>query len=226
MAKLEWSQALGRKTRQGDLSELAVPNWTVVREAFLDGRTAEALELMEYGCEMDKGNNDSLVVFVNSLLGFIAEAGEENIEKVMRKGRLPKVQEWLSSTPGTLESLQRCSELQRRHFGNITRITEEADRFVVVLDPCGTGGRLRRTGSPACTKKAYPWSWGKTGVPYYCIHCSLQWEIVPIEQRGYPIRITEIGDKPEDPCVHLFYKKPELIPEKYFTRVGKGKKGK
>jgi hypothetical protein len=41
-----------------------------------------------------------------------------------------------------------------------------------------------------------------------------------IELRGYPVRITLVGDKPEDPCVHLFYKKPELIPEEYFTRIG------
>jgi len=32
-----------------------------------------------------------------------------------------------------------------------------------------------------------------------------------------------IGERPEDPCVHLFYKKPELIPEEYFKRVGKTK---
>ena len=49
------------------------------------------------------------------------------------------------------------------------------------------------------------------------------WEIVPIEQRGYPLRIVEVGNKPEDPCVLLFYKNPESIPEKYFTRVGKKK---
>jgi len=48
-------------------------------------------------------------------------------------------------------------------------------------------------------------------------------DIIPIELRGYPIRITIPGDKPEDPCIHLFYKKPELIPEDYFTRVGKTK---
>jgi hypothetical protein len=226
MVRLQWSNKLGRKFRQDDLQDLAKPNWVAVGEAFQAGKTQEALDLIEYTSEMEQGNNDSLVIFVNSLLAFIGGLDEENIEKVLRQGRLPKIKEWLSTTPDVLESLQRCSELQRRHYGKIASITEEADRYVAVLDPCGTGGRLRRSCTAASTKKGYPWSWGKTGVPYYCIHCSLQWEIIPIELRGHPIRITEIGNRPEDPCVHLFYKKPEWIPEKYFTRVGKTKGGK
>lgn len=91
-------------------------------------------------------------------------------------------------------------------------------------DPCGSGGRLRRTKNIGITKKAYPWSWGKSGIPYYCTHCCLAWEIIPTELWGYPIRINLVTDRPEDPCVHLFYKKPELIPEEYFDRLGMTKK--
>jgi hypothetical protein len=50
------------------------------------------------------------------------------------------------------------------------------------------------------------------------------WEILPIEMRGYPIRINLIGDKPEDPCVHFYYKKPELMPDEYFAVTGQLKK--
>ena len=31
------------------------------------------------------------------------------------------------------------------------------------------------------------------------------------------LRIVEVGNKPEDPCVLLFYKNPESIPENYFA---------
>ncbi len=82
---------------------------------------------------------------------------------------------------------------------------------------------MRRTRDVGTTKKAYPWSWSRSGIPYYCAHCCIQWEILPIELRGYPIRISVPGEKPEDPCVHYFYKKPELIPEEYYTSVGKTK---
>ncbi len=114
----------------------------------------------------------------------------------------------------------------RAHFSGPGRegaiwVIEEADRYRIVLDPCGSGGRMRKTELFGVTKKTYPWSWNKSGVPYYCIHCAVMWEIIPIELRGYPIRINLCPDRSEDPCVHLFYKRPQLIPEEYFTRVGK-----
>ena len=117
------------------------------------------------------------------------------------------------------ETLERCTYSQKGHHANFT-IVEEPDRYVVTYDPCGTGGKLRRTRSVGTTKKAYPWSWSKSGVPYYCTHCCVHFETIATEIRGYPIKIALPGNKPEDPCVHLFYKKPELIPEEYFTRIG------
>jgi hypothetical protein len=100
---------------------------------------------------------------------------------------------------------------------------------VIYLDPCGTGGRMRREGRTeppfnyGVTQKAYPWSWGKAGVPYYCVHCCLMSEIYPIESQGVPHRITGYSDDPHEPCAFYIYKSPELIPEEYFTRIGKQK---
>ena len=138
-------------------------------------------------------------------------------------GWYTRASNWLSTLPGVEESLQRWAELQRAYKGNFS-IIEEPDKYVVKCDPCGSGGRLRRTRSVGTLKKAYPWSWGKSGVPVYCTHCCMLFEIFPIEIRGYPIAIILSGDTPEEPCIQLFYKKPELIPEEYFTRVGKIKK--
>ena len=120
------------------------------------------------------------------------------------------------------KTLQLDAEFARSHHSDFT-VVEEPDRYVLTCDPCGSGGRLGRTMNVGVTKKAYPWSWGKSGVSYYCTHCCFIWEIIPTEIQGYPIRINLLGDKPGDPCIHLHYKKPELIPEEYFTRIGKNK---
>ena len=122
-------------------------------------------------------------------------------------------------TPGVEETLQRFTEYQRSNFSDFT-VVEELDRYVVRLDLCGSGGRLMRAKNVARTQKAYPWAWGRSGVPYYCVHCCVAWEIIPTELRGYPFMIHLIAEKPEDPCVQLYYKRPELIPEEYFTRLG------
>ncbi|MFC2066015.1 hypothetical protein ACFLUO_03000 [Chloroflexota bacterium] len=222
MIRLEKSEALQRIFRQDDVPDLAVPTWDLVSEAIKSGRTDEALDFHEYVRLESKRNNDTLASFTEGVLTYLAGFGEEELEKVFRQRYYHSVSEWLAITPGVEETLRRCVDAQRGHQSNIA-VKEEPDRYVVTYDPCGTGGRLRRTRSVGTTKKAYPWSWGESGVSYYCCHCCIQREIIPIELRGYPTRINLPGSRPEDPCVQLFYKKPELIPEEYFTRVGKTK---
>lgn len=218
MIKLKKSEALGRMIRQDDPEELVIPTWTLAREAISAGKIDEALAFLDYGFNEIKTLHDSLCSFGDDVLSHLAEINEEEVYKVLKKRYEPGIRRWLSDTPGVEESLQRGLEYQRGHGGECT-ITEEPDRYVIRCDPCGSGGQLRRIKNVGTTKKAYHWTWSKSGVPYYCVHCCVMWEIIPTELRGYPIRINLIGDRPEDPCIHLYYKKPELIPEEYFKRI-------
>ncbi len=134
------------------------------------------------------------------------------------------------------------AEILRSHRGGprqdgALEIIEEEDRISIKMDPCGSGGRMRRgdpvDGSPSrigkpynfgATRQAYPWSWNKTGVPYYCLHCAVN-EILPIEWGGHPLWVTGYSDDHQAPCYWHFYKQPDLIPEIYYTRLGFQKPG-
>ena len=219
MIRLERSEPLQRKLRQDDPTDLAIPTWTLVREAMRAGKTDEALELIEYGLAERQSMHDSIVSFVDYVLTYLARFGEDEIEKVLRSRYYDIVKNWLLVTPRVEETLQRFTELQRSHPSDFT-VVEELDKYIVRCDPCGSEGRLMRIKDVGRTRQAYPWSWSKSGVPYYCIHCCVAWEMIAIELRGYPLRINLIPERPEDPCIHLYYKKAELIPEEYFTRIG------
>jgi len=223
MIKLKKSEILRRIIRQDDVEDLFVPTWTLVKNAIREGKAEEAMSLLDYSYSETKAMHDSMVSFVDDILTHLARFDEEEIYKVMRKRYEPMIHRWLSDTPNVKESLERAIEFQRGHGGN-SAIIEESDKYVVRCDPCGSGGQLRRAKNVETTKKAYPWTWGKRGVPYYCTHCCVMWEILPIEMRGYPIRVNMIGENPSDPCIHYYYKKPELIPEEYFARIGQSKK--
>ncbi|MFC1904168.1 hypothetical protein ACFLXT_00145 [Chloroflexota bacterium] len=219
MIRLEKSEALQRKIRQDDPPDLAIPTWTLVREAVQTRRDDEAFNLLEYACDRTRAMHDSIIAFADDAMTQLAGFGEEELLKLLRKRYYDRVKNWLVVTPGVEETMQIMVENQRSHFTNLT-VMEEPDRYVVTQDPCGSGGRLRRTRQVATTQKAYPWAWSRIGIPYYCIHCCVAWEVIATELRGYPLRLNLVGEKPEDPCIHLFYKKPELIPEEYFTRIG------
>ena len=226
MIKLGYSESLKRKIRQDKpFGELAIPTWDLIARAIKEKKTEEALDLLEYARGETRRDNDGLVSFTEIVLSYLPKFGEQEVFKVITERSLPKIKEFLSVTHGVEETLIRLTEAQRGHHAEFV-VTEEPDRYVVRYDPCGSGGRLKRLRPVGVTSKPYPWSWGKAGVPYYCCHCCIQWEIIGIELQGSPIRITLPGDRPEDPCTHLYYKKPEFIPEEYYTRVGKKKGAK
>lgn len=226
------------KASKGEIHQVDAPglvksNWDLVREALKKSGDEKTLKLVEDGLALAKSHHDSLVSFAGIALNYVAQCDEEAIEKLYRERYGPMAEEWLSSTPGVEESVQRFAKVAENPFYKVT-VIEEPDRYVMTLDPCRSGGLLRHgmrtvsgqltASSIGTTRKAYPWSWGKSGVSYYCIHCCMAFEVIPIELRGYPISVIQYAEKPEDPCIRFFYKRPELIPEEYFTRLGKVKK--
>ncbi len=228
MVKLRQSQDLQRKIRQDDWADLGKSTWALAEAAIKAGQTEDALDLVEYG----RGEVDRVryvcAELANALATYVGDKfGDEEIERAWRYIADTRHANLRSSRtpPDVAEMVRRQAELQRGHNcgpsgrGDIT-VVEEPDRYILVLNPCGSGGRMRKSGLYGVTKSPLNWSWGKAGVSYYCAHCCLYWEVMMTETRGYPVRIHENVDKPDEPCLQIFYKKPELIPEKYFTRIG------
>jgi hypothetical protein len=223
MIRLKKSQALNRQIRQDDISDLVVPTWKLAHEAVKAGKADEALGFMEYGQFESKRMHDSQIACTDEAVTYLAECfGEEEVARFWRRSFHPRVKDWLAGNLSVEELLQRTTENHRGHGAKLA-ITEDLEKYTLILDPCGGEGTLRRIKSVGTTREAHPWSWGKTGIPYFCTHCCIAWEIVATELRGYPVRVHEVTANPDDPCVQVFYKKPELIPEHYFARVGKVK---
>lgn len=157
--------------------------------------------------------NDETVGFIQDILTALADAyGEDEPARALR-GPYESIwreryRSWDKLT--ALEQLQLSAEGMRGHFGGATRhgefeVVEEADRYRMVFGPCGTGGVLRlgdpESGSPpwpthGVNKQPKPYTWGKVGVPWYCIHCSLYLEHWAADDHGYPIRPVVWFDDP------------------------------
>lgn len=217
MIRLEHSEVLQRIIRRDDVSDLAIPTLTLVRQAILEGRASEAIEFLEYA-------SGETLMYINSRTGTIDEAiirlarvDEAEVEKFWRDKFYQRVVDSLAIMADVEQSLQIVAEMYRGLFSDFT-IVEEADKYVVGVNSC-TGLRLRRSGPVATTKEPHPWSWGRSGVCLYCTHCCIRWEIMPIELRGYPVKTALYNENVNEPCIQLFYKKPESIPEEYFRSM-------
>jgi hypothetical protein len=181
--------------------------------------------------------NDLVVRWVQDLLTYLADTyGEEEPARAMRPAydRIwrERYRLWTKLTPE--EQLALSAEGMRAHFGGPTRrgefkVRDEGDRYAMFFDPCGTGGIMRR-GDPVSGAGPYPthglnrlpkdWTWGKSGVHWYCTHCSLYVEKFPAEDYGYPIRPLAHNLDPQAPCVWYIYKDPALTRPEHFLAIG------
>ncbi|MGB2814888.1 MAG: hypothetical protein WBC75_07345, partial [Dehalococcoidales bacterium] len=195
-----------------------------------------------------KGIHDVYCDWSYAFLTWISDnCGEEKLPEVLRYTN-EKISlaffDQLKGLETVKQQVQWYTEQMRAHrsgpgeTGTI-KVWEEADRYVIECDPCGSGGRMRRTGeldktqprtgppfNLGKTKKAYPWSWNMKDVPYYCVHCCYWSELMPMKATGSPTRLAEYDPDPDAPCRLYFYKKPELIPERFYERIGLEKPGK
>ncbi len=188
--------------------------------------------------------HDVLCDWAWALLTVIARAcGEAVLGDVLRVTEEP----WVTvryeriRELSALDALRLTVEGMRGHLSGPERrgeisVVEEADRYVLSFDACGTGGRMRRGDPVAGTGSrleppynflnvagAYDWTWKRKGVCAYCAHCAVVNQILPIEKLGRPMRMTLYPENPNDPCRWVIYKDPNAFPDDAFTQVGRDK---
>jgi len=106
------------------------------------------------------------------------------------------------------------------------RLEEDDEKFTFVMDPCGSGGRLWRKGTYepprdlAVTSQAYPWSFGREGLPYYCVHCTFINESMPLLYLGFPTWPVDPPSGAGDACRWYIYKDKWGVPQRYYDRYG------
>lgn len=165
--------------------------------------------------------HDAYVSWIQTLLTDIANAaGEEAVFDVVAATYQhlwrPRYASW-DEMPA-IEQLQLSVEGMRGHLsgprrrGDLT-IVDEPDRWVMVLDPCGSCGILRRgdpesgrpPAHPAGNRTPHAWTWWRTGISWYAVHSAIALEVLPARERGAPLRPIE-GCDLNAPCRWFVYK--------------------
>jgi hypothetical protein len=185
-----------------------------------------------------KTMGDETVKFMQDILTEIASAeGEDGPVSAMREPYehiwRDRYRTWESLTGE--ERLQLSCEGMRAHYGGPTRqgefkVVDEGTRFRMTFAGCGTGGILRR-GDPETGEGPYPttgivktpkpYSWGLTGVPWYCVHCSLYLEHWPAMEEGVNRRPVIFADDPTSPVTTewLVYKDLAATEPEDYRRI-------
>ncbi len=170
-------------------------------------------------------------LFIDMKAGFYSYIGkvfgDERLEGILRhtgERQRQGFERW-ESLP--VEDFVRASaHLLKTHMGSVT-VSEDAERFTITQDPCGSGGRLMRHGAYDGADGLYrlgppqAMGFGKPDFPSYCAHCAVWNNIQCIEWFGHPQWAIDPPATPGGPCRIHIYKDPRVIPAHYYEQVGK-----
>ncbi len=179
--------------------------------------------------------HDGLVVWIQELLTDLSvELGEqavfEAVEHAYHNLWERRYRQWHEMT--VEERLQLSVEGMRGHLSGQRRrgdvgIIEEHDRFVLVLNPCGSCGVLRRGDpesgrepyEPAGNREPHDWTWGRTGVGWYAVHSPIVMEYLQMKSGRPPMRPLEDCDL-DRPCRWFVYKDVKAARSEHYERMG------
>lgn len=181
--------------------------------------------------------HDLYMAWVTALMSYIydhmgEEAAVRAVRDTVRNFSLPlaKAKAEMIQEKGIGAWIEYIVDLWRQHsmYPGFS-IEEDEEKFILTMDPCGSGGRLLRMGAYQGPlgfrrlKKAGPHTWGKENVPIYCSHCAWAHEILPLFEGGpgaqFWVHVSPFPENSGDKCVYHIYKDPTTIPDHYYERI-------
>jgi hypothetical protein len=207
-----------------------------ILEAAGQGSLVKAVRLFRKYMESARQRHDLLVLFIGAYtdavnVTFGQEAVEDGLQYSLERCSFYPEFWGVLREVGPAETALLMAEEFRAHFSGPDRrgsveIVEEPYSYHLVLDPCGSGGVLRRSLAESegqhsrALAQPSPCTWGRRDeVPAYCAHCA-QNELTAVKHFGYPLWVTEFDPDWRRPCGWTIYKDPRYIPDIYVTRLG------
>lgn len=220
-----------RELSADDIARMQTPLWEQAKTAIADGRSDDAVALIDRAVEQWSGLKDYSINWITTLLTFIGqEMGEEAVDRAIRKTGEEFVRPRRDTgTPfESLPASARAKVIARAMLGNMGQVdVEEDDEKIVLSFKCGSGGMLIDNGKYE-GEHAYMKLRERDGRTFnrdelwvYCAHCSINNEIQPVEWGGVPTSIEYPPEKPGERCVHHLYKNVADIPAAAYERIGK-----
>ena len=181
--------------------------------------------------------HDGLVVWIQEVLAEIAETfGEDAIRESVTLAYehiwKPRYEHWRAMTPElrlqlSVEGMRGGHLSGPRRRGDVG-VSDEGDRYVMSLDPCGSCGVLRRgdpdSGRPphpsATNRRPHAWTQGRIGMSWYSVHSMIALEYIQMSAGDPPLRPLEDCDLPDRPCRWFIYKDATRPRRIHYERQG------
>jgi hypothetical protein len=221
---------MSRLFTQDELKSMGRYRPELFRELVDEGDFAKAREVFESQYKALCFLHDGAFTWISGLMTWIYE--HKGITGLEEAGRLTVELERQDALPESpqpdFDAIVKTAvrELRGINHQNIT-LSEDDEKLIIELAPCGNGGRLTEMAYDpdaglARIEGPSPLTFGESELPSYCAGCALR-EIRDVDELGR-IRVVHAEESTKPPktanCRLLIYKDPDDIPEKYYRRLG------
>lgn len=211
-------EEMGKRTR--DLIDEAIDNGELERAKSLNHRMhAEFLSM-----------HDLFRDWIAGLLTYIYENhGEQALEDSMKQSLAAPFKSMIEAYERAdfRKKVEMLSMGLRGHLQPM-EVTEDDEKVCIKMTPCGTGERLVAEGAYgppknfSLVKKPHVMTYGKSNCPVYCAHEPIL-EMLPMDWVGHLLWVVYPSEEKWGGCRFCIYKRPDLIPEEAYKRLGKKK---
>lgn len=180
------------------------------------GSTEEALEYLEEVHNQFRNLHDAYCNHLSLTQGLLASVKGDDwfatfTRDLIYEGYRSRFERWKNMSAE--QRVEAVCAMQRAHYGKF-HVEEDEEKFSICITECNAGGRLMRDGiakrQDAITKKSFPWSFNRTGFPYYCAHAYFfneLWDELSIKARvEWGRQYDEDGNRVDEPCKYIIGK--------------------
>ena len=217
---------------ENELREMGIRTVDAIISAVDAGDNEKAKKLSRRMYKEFESMHDLYRDWTTALLSFIYKNyGDQALYDSLAEGCAPWLNPLIEHYKKSTDPKRRAQMFAAGLRGHLQplEIKEDDEKFIFMMTPCGSGGRLINEGSYslpknfAKVKNAQDMTYHIEDLPIYCAHCSFQ-EIIPIDAKGYPLFVTiPSGKLGEEPCVIYLYKDLKAVPDEYYKRIGRVK---
>ena len=189
-----------------------------IEEGDFDEARARALMLHE-GALRD---HDRGMTRVSALLSWIGRrAGRDGIASALHEAMSAEI----LGDASFRERAEALMHFTRVHLQPVP-LEEDDEKLTFACAACPSGGRMIAAGrydgpeGDLVVQGPHPLTYGRDELPVYCCHEPIM-EMDSIARTGVPLFIVEPAERLGfEPCKTYLYKRPEDIPERFYTRLG------
>lgn len=201
-----------------ELKDLSVSNRQKLRDAIERGDQKAALAKLDEMVACETRFRQVFLKWIDLMLrDTAAKLGEDYVFDFMKllfeKNLKPFVGPE-AGEPRAEERIKNRAYIWTGMHDSDIKLEEDSEKFTLTAI-CDSGGWIRSQEDSGKTTRAFPWSNSQPGMAYYCAHCTVSYEMLFLQQYGFPNFIVLPPTKAGEPCVQYMYKDVKAIPRKY-----------